>query len=87
MSTFFYLWSELGLRKTLSRYIRAILGIFFKSLKVDGKDSTSKSLIPMVTDTDLDVLLGNLELPIHVDNSYPRHRMRYQHYVSFLHQL
>lgn len=69
MSTFFYLWSELGLRKTLSRYIRAILGIFFKSLKVDGKDSTSKSLIPMVTDTDLDVLLGNLELPIHVDNS------------------
>ena len=69
LSTFFYLWSELGLRKTLARYIRAILGIFFKSLKVDGKDSTSKSLIPMVTDSDLDVLLGVPELPSHEDES------------------
>ena len=69
LSTFFYLWSELGLRKTFARYIRAILGIFFKSLKVDGKDSTSKSLIPMVTDSDLDVLLGVPELPSHEDES------------------
>lgn len=67
LSTFFYIVSELGFRKALSRYLRAILGIFFKGLKVDGKDSTSKSLIPMVTDLDLEVLLGNPELPV-LDN-------------------
>lgn len=62
LSTFFYLWSELGLRKTLARYIRAILGTLFKSLKVDGKDSNSKSLIPMVTNRDLGFLLGELKI-------------------------
>ena len=63
LSTFFYLWSELGFRKTISRYFRAILGIVFKNLKGNGKDSNPKSLIPMVTNRDLRLLLGELKIP------------------------
>ncbi len=63
LSTFFYHWSDLGFRKTFGRYGRAILGIFFKSMRVEGKDSTSKSLIPSVTDDDLELLLGPMRLP------------------------
>jgi glycosyltransferase involved in cell wall biosynthesis len=63
LSTFFYLWAELGFRKTLSRYVRASLGVFFKRFRLENKDATSKSLIPSVTDTDLELLLGETSLP------------------------
>lgn len=69
VSTFFYHWSDLGLRATLGRYGRAILGIFFKRMRVEGKDSTSKSLIPSVTDDDLELLLGPTKLPIPTNES------------------
>lgn len=58
ISTFFYLWTELGLFKTLERYLRAILGIFFSRVRVDGRDSKPRNVIPMVTARDLDLLLG-----------------------------
>jgi glycosyltransferase involved in cell wall biosynthesis len=64
LSTFFYLWSELGLRKTLSRYGRAILGLVFKEIQVDGKNLKAGNLIPMVTESDLEILLGTLSVPI-----------------------
>jgi O-antigen biosynthesis protein len=63
LSTFFYLWSELGFRKTFMRYVRAFLGIFFKGINVHGKDIGPKSAIPMVTPSDLDFLLGELQIP------------------------
>jgi glycosyltransferase involved in cell wall biosynthesis len=59
ISTFFYLWSELGFLKTLDRYLRAVLGIFFSGIRVDGRDSKLSNVIPMVTSRDLDLLLGD----------------------------
>jgi hypothetical protein len=58
ISMFFFIWSELGFSKTLDRYTRAILGKLFKSVQVNGRDSKSRNLIPMVTAEDLDLLLG-----------------------------
>ena len=62
LSTFFYLWAELGFWKTIARYGRALLGVFFKRFRL-VKDPNSKSLIPSVTDADLELLLASSSLP------------------------
>lgn len=63
LSTFFYLWAELGFWKTIARYGRALLGVFFKRFRLVNKDPNSKSLIPSVTDADLELLLASSSLP------------------------
>ncbi len=70
LSTFFYIVSEIGVRKALVRYGKAVLGIFFKSMRVEGKDSKSKSLIPSVTDDDLELLLGPTQLPTPIQENF-----------------
>jgi glycosyltransferase involved in cell wall biosynthesis len=63
VGTFFYLWSELGILKTLARYTRAIRIILFKELRAGENKNSSKSGIPMVKRSDLDFLLGSTKMP------------------------